>query len=54
VVSACIDPETKILLDVNLLNNSYIIRPPAKPALKWTARFLFFVENLMHSMSLFA
>jgi len=54
VVSACIDPESKILLDANLLNNSYVFHPSAKPALKWTARFLFFVENLIHSMSLFA
>ncbi|MFA5814411.1 MAG: M1 family metallopeptidase [Bacteroidales bacterium] len=54
VVSACIDPAGKILLDANLLNNSYVVHPSAKPALKWTARFLFFVENLIHSMSLFA
>jgi len=54
VVSAWIDPESKILLDANLLNNSFAIRPSAKPAMKWTARFLFFVENLIHSMSLFA
>ncbi|MCX6223516.1 MAG: M1 family metallopeptidase [Bacteroidia bacterium] len=54
VVSACIDPASKILLDANLLNNSYVAHPSSKPALKWTARFLFFVENLIHSMSLFA
>ena len=54
VVSAWIDPQCKILLDANLLNNSFVIRPSAKPALKWTARFMFFVENLIHSMSLFA
>jgi len=54
VVSACIDPSNKILLDANLLNNSYVVHPNAKPALKWTAQFLLFVENLIHSMSLFA
>jgi hypothetical protein len=54
VVSACIDPENKILLDANLLNNSYVSSPSVKPALKWTASFLFFLENLMHTLSLFA
>jgi hypothetical protein len=54
VVSAYLDPETKILLDENLLNNSFVVRSSAKPALKWTSRFIFFVENLMHAMSLFA
>ncbi|MFA6127636.1 MAG: M1 family metallopeptidase [Bacteroidales bacterium] len=54
VISACIDPEIKILLDTNLLNNSFAVRPSSKPALKWTARFLFFVENLMHTVSIFA
>jgi hypothetical protein len=54
VVSAYLDPETKILLDENLLNNSFVVRPSAKPVLKWTSRFIFFVENLMHAISLFA
>lgn len=54
VVSASIDPENKILLDINLLNNSFTLSPSALPALKWTARLLFFMENLIHSMSLFA
>jgi hypothetical protein len=54
VVSACIDPETKVLLDANLLNNSFTVHPTSKPAMKWTLRFLFFVENLIHSMSMFA
>ncbi len=53
VVSACIDPETKILLDKNLLNNSFTAKPSAKPALKWSAGFLFLIENLMHAMSIF-
>jgi hypothetical protein len=54
VVSACIDPDNKILLDSNLLNNSFTVNPSTKPAMKWTARFLFFIENVIHSMSLFA
>jgi hypothetical protein len=53
VVSACVDPQNKILLDANFLNNSYTLKPSVKPALKWTARFLFLVESLIHSMSLF-
>ena len=53
VVSATIDPAQKILLDTNLLNNSYTRKPSNGPALKWTAKFLFFVENLFQSLSLF-
>ncbi len=54
VVSAWIDPQSKILLDANLLNNSFTLQPSAKPALKWTAKLLFFLGNLIHSVSLFA
>jgi hypothetical protein len=54
VVSACVDPDTRILLDSNLLNNSYVMRPSARPALKWTAKFMFLLENLIHTLSLFA
>lgn len=53
VVSAAIDPGNKILLDSNLLNNSASVNPSPKPALKWTAKFLFLVENLIHSLSIF-
>jgi hypothetical protein len=53
VVRAEIDPLDKILLDINLLNNSYTLKPSPKPALKWAARFLFFVQNLIQSMSFF-
>jgi hypothetical protein len=52
VVAATVDPEQKILLDSNLLNNSFAVKPSGKPALKWAAKFLFLVENLMHSLSL--
>ncbi len=52
VVAATVDPGQKLLLDSNLLNNSFAVKPSAKPALKWAARFLFLVENIMHSLSL--
>jgi hypothetical protein len=54
VVSAWIDPSCKILLDINLLNNSYTRFPPQLPAMKWTAKFLFFIENIFQSLSIFA
>lgn len=53
VVWARIDPSDKILLDTNLLNNSFTLNPSPKPALKWAARFLFFVQNVIQSMSFF-
>ncbi len=53
VVSAIIDPGNKILLDGNFLNNSFTIKPKTGFAWKWAARFLFLIQNLMQSLSLF-
>ncbi|MFO7617876.1 MAG: M1 family metallopeptidase [Bacteroidales bacterium] len=53
VVSAIIDPERKILLDQNLLNNSYTLTPKKAFAWKWASRFLFFIQNLIHSLTFF-
>lgn len=53
VVSAEIDPEKKILLDQNLLNNSYAIKPQKAYAWKWATRFLFLIQNLLHTFTFF-
>ena len=53
VVTATVDPENNILLDTNFLNNSFTLKPSRGPALKWGERFLFLVQNMIHSLSLF-
>ncbi len=47
---AKIDPENKILMDVNLANNSYVLRPNDKPAWKYTVKFLFWLQNIIQSI----
>ncbi len=41
------DPKQKIYMDTNLNNNSLTLKPSATPAAKFTAKFLFWVENWM-------
>lgn len=48
VVSAIVDPYRKLLLDVNWINNSKVIRTgPSVAALSWGSRFLFWVQNYL-------
>lgn len=54
VIWAAIDPEMKMLMDVNLLNNSVTTRPDKKPALKYSGKFLFLIQNLMQVISIFS
>lgn len=51
---AYIDPERKILMDSNLLNNSLSTKSNKKPALKYGAKFMFFLQNLMQVISIFS
>lgn len=51
VLSAQIDPQQKIGLDVDLNNNSLTLRPDAVPLWKYTAKALFWVQNLMQTAS---
>lgn len=44
---AQIDPETVWLIDSNLANNSYLIKPVKKPLFKFAAKFLFLVQNIL-------
>ncbi|MCF6240014.1 MAG: M1 family metallopeptidase [Bacteroidales bacterium] len=50
VVSAKIDPDNKNLMDVNLANNSYVVRPDDKPAWKYAVKFLFWLQNIIQSV----
>lgn len=49
---AKIDPDNKILMDVNLNNNSYTTKPEVTVYRKYTVKFIFWVESLMTSLSM--
>ena len=52
VVWAKVDPEHKLLIDVNLNNNSYSTEPDTRYRKKYFTKFIFWVENLMTSISM--
>ncbi len=55
LVSATVDPERVLLLDVNYANNSKLVEPgDLWPAFKWAAKWLVWVQDLMHTMAYFA
>lgn len=54
ILWAKIDPENKILLDVNLMNNSLTTRPGKAPLWKVTLKFLFWLQNTMQFFSIFS
>ena len=47
-----VDPDRKIALDVNWLNNGRRITPDARPAANWTARWLFMLQNVITTLGL--
>ena len=47
-----VDPDRKILLDVNWLNNGRRIEPDLRPAASWTARWLFMLQNVITTLGL--
>ncbi len=51
---AKIDPENKILMDTNLLNNSYTRDPDRKTGLKYGSKFLFLIQNFMQLVNIFS
>ncbi len=51
IESAIIDPEQKILMDMDFNNNSLTKKPEKAAVWKYTAKFLFFIENLMMTIS---
>jgi hypothetical protein len=52
VVWAKVDPDNKIYIDVNFNNNSYTTKPENTPFKKYMTKFIFWVENLITSMSM--
>lgn len=51
IVSAQIDPAQKIGLDVDLNNNSMTLQPETAPLWKYSAKAIFWIQNLMQTMS---
>lgn len=51
VISAHIDPEQKILLDLDLNNNSMTVEPDVSPLRKIAVKTIFWVQNLMQTVS---
>jgi hypothetical protein len=53
VASARIDPDGVYLQDLSLSNNSYAAEPNARPAVKWSVRFVNWLENALLSYGRF-
>jgi Peptidase family M1 domain len=51
VVSAAIDPEHKILLDLDLNNNSKTLKPDHDPLWRYTLKAIFWLQNLLQSLN---
>ena len=54
VVWAKIDPEEKIKIDLNMMNNGLTVKPVKAVSWKYAAKFLFILQNIMQTLSLFA
>ncbi len=54
ILWAKIDPENKILLDVNRMNNSLTTKPKRAALWKITLKFLFWLQNTMQFFSIFS
>ena len=52
VIWAKVDPEQKIYMDLNFNNNSYTTKPNGTPFKKYMTKFIFWVENIITSMSM--
>ncbi len=53
MVSAHIDPEQKIYLDIDLNNNSYTWQPETSVFWKYALKVMFWVQNVLQSVSMF-
>lgn len=54
IIWAQLDPHNKILIDVNLANNSKQLEPDTHPIWKYTVKFLFWIQNIIQSAVWFA
>ena len=53
IVSAHIDPEQKIFLDIDLNNNSLTLEPRTSALWKYAAKVVFWVQNALQAVSFF-
>jgi hypothetical protein len=51
VVSATVDPEHKILLDLDLNNNSKTLQPDHAPLWRYSLKAIFWLQNIMQSLN---
>ncbi|HXV64320.1 MAG TPA: M1 family metallopeptidase [Vicinamibacteria bacterium] len=51
---AAVDPERKLLLDIDYTNNSRLVEPKAKlPARKWASRWMIWLQDLLSTFAFF-
>jgi hypothetical protein len=53
IKSAEIDPLHQILIDIDTSNNSQTMDVDRRPALRWSSRWLMWIQNLLHLASIF-
>jgi Peptidase family M1 domain len=51
LLEAVVDPEEKILLDADRTNNGCLTEPDLRAATRWTARAVFWVQNMIDFMT---
>jgi hypothetical protein len=51
LVSANIDPDRKIYLDVDWLNNAVRVEPDRRVAFSWATRVTYWVQNILTTLS---
>jgi hypothetical protein len=52
LVSAEIDPERRLTLDVSRLNNAKRVDPSSRVAVTWATRWMFWVQNFLMAAGL--
>jgi len=53
VKSAVVDPKFKLVADINRTNNSYLVKPNKLAPIKWTTKWLAWLQHAMEFFSLF-
>jgi hypothetical protein len=54
VISAEVDPERKVWLDVNFLNNGKTVISSSAPVMKYSTRYFFWMQNLLQYLAIFS
>lgn len=50
---ATVDPDNKLYLDVNFANNSKMMKPGQRAALRWSNKWLFWMQGMLHLVGAF-